>query len=128
MVISYRLTAAVIGIMIAAAILFLVRRDHLQVRYAYWWLLIALGVLLLGFFPEVIDAVAPVLGISYPPVLAIVLGAGVIIIKMLMMDLEHTRQQRDIRWLVQRLAIYEAEVARRGQAIEDVTETKISQE
>ena len=116
MVISYRLTAAVIGIVIAAMIFFLVRRDHLQIRYAYWWLLIALGVLVLGFFPEVIDVVAPVLGISYPPILAIVLGAGVIIIKMLMMDLEHTRQQRDIRWLVQRLAIYEADTSRDKQA------------
>lgn len=116
MVISYRLTAAVIGILIAAAILLLVRRDHLQIRYAYWWLLVALGALVLGLFPQLIDEVAPLLGISYPPILAIVLGAGIVIIKMLLMDLEHTKQQREIRWLVQRLAIYEADASRAEQA------------
>ena len=114
MVISYRLTAAVIGIVVAATILILVRRDHLQIRYAYWWLLVALGALVMGLFPQMIDAIAPTLGISYPPVLAFVLVAGVIIIKMLLMDLEHTRQQREIRWLVQRLAINEAELAQKG--------------
>lgn len=126
MVISYRITAAVIGIVVAATILILVRRDHLQIRYAYWWLMVAAGALMLGLFPQAIDAIAPMLGISYPPVLAIVLGAGVIVIKMLLMDLEHTRQQRDIRWLVQRLAIYEADAIGKKQVKDGAIGNKVS--
>ncbi|MBS4095626.1 MAG: DUF2304 domain-containing protein [Sulfuricella sp.] len=105
--ISYHLTTAGFSIAIAVTILFLVRRDHLRIRYAYWWLLAALGVLFLGLFPGATDVVAPYLGIKYPPIIALICGMTVILIKMLLMDLEHTRQEREIRRLAQRLAMWE---------------------
>lgn len=107
--ISYHLTAAVLGIAVALVILHLVRRDHLRIRYAYWWLMVAGFSLLLGIYPQLVDVIAPLLGVSYPPVLALVLGLIAIILKMLMMDLEHTRQEREVRRLTQRLALFEAE-------------------
>lgn len=106
-------TSAGLGVAIAVTILILVRRDHLRIRYAYWWLLAAMGVLLLGIFPEVMDAIAPRLGIKYAPILALVLGMAVILIKMLLMDLEHTRQEREIRRLTQRLAMWEQDAGMR---------------
>ena len=105
--ISHQITAAVMGLAVASTILILVRRDHLRIRYAYWWLLVAAAALLLGIFPRITDALAPLLGVSYPPVLVLVGGMAVILIKMLLMDLEHTRQEREIRRLTQRLAIHE---------------------
>jgi len=47
--------------------------------------------------------------VSYPPVLAIVLGFALLLIKILTMDLERSRQERMIRRLTQRLAILEAQ-------------------
>jgi len=108
--ISYQITAAALGFAVATTILLLVRRDHLRIRYAYWWLLIAAIALILGIFPTITDAIAPFLGIAYPPILALSGGMAVILIKMLLMDLEHTRQEREIRRLTQRLAIYENQV------------------
>jgi len=105
--ISYQLTSTLIGIAIAAILLFLVRRDHLHGPYAVWWLCVAALVVLAGLFPGLIDRLAGLLGVNYPPVLAIVLGFGLILVKMLTMDLERSRQERKIRRLAQRLALLE---------------------
>lgn len=109
--ISYQMTSTAIGLAIAGSILYLVRRDHLHGPYAVWWLCVAVIVVLLGFFPTVFDHVALWLRIGYPPILAIVLGIGLILIKMLTMDLERSRQERKIRRLAQRVAMLEAQKA-----------------
>jgi len=107
--ITYQITSMAIGVFLAAVILFLVRRDHLHGPYAIWWIGAAATVALLGFFPRLFDVVAVKLGVSYPPVLAIVLGFSMLLIKILTMDLERSRQERLIRRLAQRLAILEAQ-------------------
>lgn len=98
----------VIGISIATIILFLVRRDHLHGPYAVWWIGAAATVGVLGFFPQFFDYLAGYLGVRYPPILAIVLGLGLLLLKILTMDLERSRQERLIRRLAQRLAMLEA--------------------
>ncbi|MEE4378781.1 MAG: DUF2304 domain-containing protein [Candidatus Competibacteraceae bacterium] len=106
--VTYQLTSTLIGLGIAISILLLVRRDHMRGTYAVWWLCAATIALLLGIFPKVFDKWAASLGVGYPPVLALVLGLGLILIKMLTMDLERSHQERKIRRLAQRLAILEA--------------------
>jgi len=105
---SYQLTSTLIGLLLAAAILWLVRRDHLHGPYALWWIGVALVATLLGFFPSLIDWLAAHLGVSYPPILALVLALAVLTLKALTMDLERSRQERRIRRLAQRLAMLEA--------------------
>jgi hypothetical protein len=109
LMITYQLTSMVIGVSLATVILFLVRRDHLHGPYAIWWIGVAVTVALLGFFPRLFDVVAVKLGVSYPPILAIVLGFSLLLIKILTMDLERSRQERVIRRLAQRLAMLEAQ-------------------
>ncbi len=107
--ITYQITSMAIGIGLAAIILLLVRRDHLHGPYAIWWIGSAATVALLGLFPWLFDRLAALLGVSYPPILAIVLGFSLLLIKMLTMDLERSRQERLIRRLTQRLAMLEAQ-------------------
>ncbi|ADJ29184.1 DUF2304 domain-containing protein [Nitrosococcus watsonii] len=106
--IDYQWTSTLIGLLIAGLILFLVRRDHLHGPYAIWWLVVAAMVVVLGAFPRLFDTVAPLFGVAYPPILAVVLGMGLLLIKMLTMDLERSRQERKLRRLTQRLAMLEA--------------------
>lgn len=106
---TYQLTSMALGLALAAMILFLMRRDHLHGPYALWWIGVAVMVAVLGFFPNLFDAIAAWLGISYPPILAVVLGFGLVLIKMLTMDLDRSRQERRIRRLAQRLAMLEAQ-------------------
>lgn len=105
---TYQITSALLGLTIAFGILFLVRRDHLHGTYAVWWLGVAVIAMLLGLFPQITNWLAIRTGVGYPPILAIVLGFGLLLIKMLTMDLERSRQERQIRRLAQRLALLEA--------------------
>jgi len=113
-----QITAGVIGVLLAGAILYLVRRDHLHGSYALWWLAIAAVILLLGVFPPVIDWLGRATGIYYPPVLPIIVGIGMILIRMLKMDIDRSQQERQLRRLTQKLAILEQEIgaARRTNA------------
>lgn len=107
--IAYRITAGVLGLSIAAAIIFLVRRDHMHGPYAMWWLFVALTAGFLGVFPTSLDVAAEFLGIGYPPTLAFVGIIGLLLIKVLIMDIERSRHERMLRRMVQRMAILEAE-------------------
>jgi hypothetical protein len=106
-----QITAGIIGVLLASAILYLVRRDHLHGSYALWWLAVAVVILLLGVFPPVIDWLGSVTGIYYPPVLPIIVGIGMILIRMLKMDIDRSRQERQLRRLIQKLAILEQEIS-----------------
>lgn len=109
MVIGNLLSAA-IGVIAAAVILYLVRRDHLHARYAMWWIPAAFAIALLGIFPQVVDWVGPMLGIHYPPVLPLILALVLVMVKILLMDIERSRNEVKLYRLVQRVAMLEAEI------------------
>ncbi|WP_161598392.1 DUF2304 domain-containing protein [Pseudodesulfovibrio senegalensis] len=105
---TYRTTALIIAVCFVAVIIALVRRQRLNVLYTYWWTFSAAAILALGIFPQMLDHVGRFLGISYPPILAIVVGLCMLFVKVLTMDIERTRQEKQIRILAQRMAAYEA--------------------
>jgi len=104
------LVSAAIGIALASVILYLVRRDHLHGSYALWWLVVAAATLVVGVFPHLVDRLGELVGIAYPPILAIILGMALILIRMLLMDIDRSRQERTLRRLTQRLAILDQEL------------------
>lgn len=108
MLISYKWISAVLGLLIAGVILSLVRRDYLHTRYAVWWLCVAAGVLVLGIFPGLVDFLGSPFGVHYPPILLVILCLGLVLIKMLTMDLDRSRHERELRRLAQRLALLES--------------------
>lgn len=105
---TYQLTSITIAVLLAGVILWLVRRSHLHGPYAVWWVAVAIAVLGLGAWPGVFDVIASRLGIGYSPILAVLLSFAMLLIKILTMDLERSRQERRIRRLAQRLAMLEA--------------------
>ena len=104
---NYLVVSTLIGTIIGAVLVFLVRRDHIHGAYAVWWALVAASVFLLGLFPGIIDWIGKQLGIAYPPVLILVVGICVMLVKMLTMDIDRSRQERRVRRLAQRMAILE---------------------
>ena len=109
MSISYQFISGAIGLVIGGTILVLIRKNHLHSGYAVWWFGVAASVMLCGSFPRLTDKVGQLLGVSYPPVLLIVIGMCILMVKILTMDIERTRQEKNLRRLVQRLAILEAQ-------------------
>lgn len=103
------LVFGIIGISIAGTILYLIRRDHLHSHHATWWLAVAMGIVVLGLYPKLIDYLAGILGIHYPPNLLFLFGIIMILVKVLAIDIHQSQLERKIRRLTQRLAILEEE-------------------
>jgi len=104
------LTTSIIGVLIAGAILYLVRRDHLHGSYALWWLAVAAATLLLSAFPKAVDWLGHITGIYYPPILPIIVAIGMILLRMLKMDIDRSRSERQLRRLTQKIGILEQEL------------------
>jgi len=101
-------TTGLIGVGLAMVILLLLRRDHIFILQALFWMAAALMAALLGLWPGLITEVATLLGIVYPPA-ALLLGAVVVLfIKALVSDISQTRLERQVRRLNQRIALLEA--------------------
>ena len=111
---GYQLVSAAIGIAIGATILVLIRKKHLHSGYAGWWLIAAAGTITFGIFPGLIDKAGHLLGVTYPPVLLIIIGVCAMLVKILFMDIDRTKQERQLRRLAQRFALLEKMEAKKG--------------
>ena len=104
------LLTAVFGVVLSALMLYLMRRDHLQISHGLGWTLAILVCSLMGFAPSLFDAVAIGIGVSYAPILGIALAIAALVIKALLTDIEisklKTREQR----LIQKVALLESEI------------------
>lgn len=105
-----QITSAVLGVGLAGAIMFLVRRDHLHGPYALWWFGVATATFVLGVFPRTVVWLGHVTGIVYAPVLPIIVGLSLVLIRLLKLDIDRSKQERRLRRLTQKLAILEQEV------------------
>ena len=106
-----QLTTTLLGLGLAAVILFLVRRDRLYLMHGLFWAIVAGAVAVLGAWPGLIDHLARIAGISYPPALLLLLASALLLVKALHSDMVNTRIERDVRRLNQRLALLEADAA-----------------
>lgn len=103
-------TTVLLGLGLAVSIMWLLRRDHLHLSHGLFWLSVAALAAILGIWPETIDKIALVTGVSYPPSLLLLLAVIVILIKTLHTDILNTRIERQVKRLNQRLSIMDMEL------------------
>lgn len=108
---SLHTTTALLGLGLALAIMWLLRRDHLHVLQGLFWLVVGAVAALLGMWPALIDSLASMAGISYPPALLFLAAAIVLLVKALHADILNTRVEREVRRLNQRVALLELQNA-----------------
>lgn len=106
---SLQLTTTLLGAGLAVLILVLVRRDHLHLSHGVFWLVTAALAALLGLWPALLDRVAAIAGIGYPPTFLLLGAVIILLVKSLYADIANTRIERQVRRLNQRLAILEAD-------------------
>lgn len=116
--ISYNLTTGACGIAAVAIILYLIRKNSLYIRYAFWWLAVCLGILVFSIFPQLSDKAIHLLGVSYPPAFLFFIAILMLFVKILLMDIDRSKQEVRIRRLIQRLGMYEAELEQRKETPE----------
>lgn len=104
-----------IGVFTAVAIALLMRNDRLHARHGVGWMLVAVGFAGLGLYPGLLDSIAGALGVAYPPVLALMLGIVLLVLKILIMDIERSNLEIRHQRVVQRLAMLEADFRQQEQ-------------
>ncbi len=116
----YHIVVLVMGLGLAFGILYLVRRDHIYIRQAVFWIAIAFVSFLFGIWPYLIDTLGSALGIAYPPTLLLLVAILVLIVKALLGDIAFTQVRRDLRRLNQRIALIESDPSAEREAGEKV--------
>lgn len=96
-----------LALAVAVLIVWLIRHERLPVKRSLWWLAVAVVIGIFGFFPQMIDQTAKLVGISYPPALLFTLAILTLLIKLLLEDMEVSTQQRRILRLAQKTAMLE---------------------
>ena len=96
-----------LGLGLAATIIWLLRRDHLHLSHGLFWLTVAVVAAVLGLWPSLIDKIAAMAGISYAPAMLFLTAVIVLLVKTLHTDILNTRIERQVKRLNQRLAMYE---------------------
>lgn len=118
---SLQATTALMGVSLAVLILYLVRRDHLYLMHGLFWVVVAAAAAVLGAWPGLIDRLAALTGVGYPPALLLLLACIVLLLKALHVDIVNTRIERDVRRLNQRLALLEADIEQQSNNTSDVS-------
>ena len=106
---EFHLLMAVLGVGLGLSILLLVRRDHLYIRHALFWMAVALASVVLGVSPNLIDRIGEATGVAYPPALLLLLAIIMLIVRAVIADIAFTRLRREVRLLNQRIALAESE-------------------
>lgn len=106
----YKVLLIVISILSSGYIIHLVKKSKLHIMQLFWWLIVILSVLVFGLFPSVVDFIGHILGVSYPPIIVLVVAYLFILIEMIQMDKYITENEILIKELVQKVAILEAEI------------------
>lgn len=94
----------------------LVRRRRLLERYALVWLFSAAVLLALSVWAGLLDAMADLLGIAYPPNALFLIAFGFVMVLLLHFSLAVSRLTDQSKVLAQRLALLEERLHRREQA------------
>jgi hypothetical protein len=103
--IPYKITTTIIGAIVFLIIFRLVRRGKLQEKFALTWFAIGIIVVILGLFPVIIDKIAWLTGISYPPALLFAIGVGVLLIQNLYLFIFASQNEVRIKELLQQVAV-----------------------
>ena len=105
-----RLTAFIFSMALALLLLVLelVRRRLLAERYSLLWLAMALAVLLLAASRPLVDRLAVLVGISYPPSALFVAGFGAVLVLMLYLSAVITKLSRQNRIAAQRIGLLDS--------------------
>ena len=106
---SYPMSAAIVGVVLASFILLLLRRDQLYLRDAMFWLCTAVISIVFSILPQMVDWLGMVAGVAYPPALILALVCCVLTVKSLLADIALTELRREVRRLNQRVALIDAE-------------------
>ena len=107
MSVRIQIVAIVATVLLLLGVLELVRRRRLLERYALLWLLSALVLMALALWRGLLEEVAALVGIAYPPSALFVIAFGFILLLLLHFSIAVSRLSDQSKVLAQRVALLE---------------------
>lgn len=104
-IVSYKTSSLLIALFFFLVIVKLIRKGRLHEKYSLMWLVIGLGILAVGAFPQLIDRVAVYLGVGYAPILLVYVGMGLLFVQQLHIFINTSKNETRIKELAQELAV-----------------------
>lgn len=101
---------ALTGVVAGSTILWLIRRDRLAVHHAAWWIFAGICMLGLGLFPPLVNSFAKWIGVTYAPIVAVLIAFVALLIKALLSDIDTSKGDLERHRLIQRVALLEARI------------------
>ncbi len=111
MSLSLRIELIVMALLVVFIIVHNVNRKRLRIQYSFFWMLIALSLVVAAFFPGILIWLCGVLGIETPSNLVYLLGILVLLLIVFYQTLLISRQADQIKKLTQVVSLekYKAE-------------------
>lgn len=103
--ISYKVTSIVIGVVLFLLIMRLVRKGRLQERHSIMWFVLAVLIVVIALFPQILNSAARIFGVHYAPNLLLILGLAVLLIQNLYIYMYSSRHEAMIKELSQKIAL-----------------------
>lgn len=98
------------ALVVLAIIITLLMRRHLREKYALLWLVIGIAMLVLAVFPELLGALAGLLGVIVPSNLLFALAVALLIGVTLHLSWELSHAEEEIRRVAEEVAILRTEI------------------
>jgi hypothetical protein len=105
-----QIVALSVSVLLLLVVLELVRRRKLTEEYSFLWILSALALLILSARREILHAVARWLGVSYSPIILVMVLIVMVFVASLCFSVIVSRQRQQIERLIEETAILSAEL------------------
>jgi hypothetical protein len=104
---------AVTAVILLTVIIELVRRRQLREKYSVLWIGVGVVVVLLGFFPGGLNALARTVGVASGASLVLFLGVVFLLLVCIHLSWEASRLEEETRTLAEEVALIRAQLAAR---------------
>ena len=104
---------AILAVLLLTLIFELLRRRQLREKYAILWLVVALIVLPLGFFPRLLDSLAKTVGVVSGVSLVLFLGFMFLLVVCMHLSWEASRLEAETRTLAEEVALIRTQLSER---------------
>lgn len=115
---TYKTFSFIVGLLISGILLYLIRKSKLHTSLTAWWVTIVIFILGFALYPALIDYIGHFFKVSYPPIIICIVGIGLIIIKVLVMDTYITKNEARYKRLAQKLALLELQIQEKQKNIQ----------
>lgn len=95
------------GVLFFLLIVYLLLRHKISERYSIIWLIGGIGILTVAYRPHILDRLATLVGVSYPPSLLFMLSTLILLIMHLYQSIELSKLQQKVVKLTQALVFLE---------------------